>query len=323
MSWIVVPPVMTPTISGAGGCGILSSDGSAFGARLIGGSALLVDHEGVYAQADHGYVVFKVDTNWVMANRSNIKFGVTVDDTFLALQSTEINGLAWFQSGSAVCYYSGVTYGFVYSTTLAPGTAPIEYLDDDETTYLGDAFWAGTSIIGTLTARGSGRDVSADVTGVEYTPDYARWELASAGSAYDYLGEYTPVDGATEKRYVGNARWNDSDGGVWTQNSGATTQGKAYDLVRPFDLFGGGLALTLTWNAAASAYVAGAYGDSGGWWQNASAPIIGEPYTITFTVPEESEETGVNISLSHKDFVAGDLSETKADSYAFELAVMV
>jgi len=328
MPWIAVPPLSIPTLpSGlsAGGVNYLGDS-----VRFVGvKNATPTDPADGGAQPnsndiDKAVWYESLTEKWIMAtiktfgySGSQARFGIVAGAYFLQIQATEINGYAWFSDGSRKVYKS-VGYGWVYTSTLAAGVEPREWYDDDLSAYQGDAFWAGATILTSLTPRGSYRDdgLTAAITTADYTLDYERWESDTQYNAY------TAAGGATGTRYFGNATWTDGDGGTWTQRSAYRDATKAKDIHRPFSYFIGP-ELLLKWDATASAYVVGTYGDGLGWWQNASAPVAGVAYTITFTVPAGSSVTGSDIELTPSSYVDGDWIPTKAAIYALDWAVMV
>jgi len=329
MPWVAVPPISIPTDASVGSAGGLRSIGHGGGGddalpRLVGVQAADAKFPPLASEQpfsdDVGKVVFyNSDTSkWIMAAGASVKFGMVADGGFLAIQPTEINGYAWFSDGTNHVYKS-VGFGWVYTSTLDAGVEPREWRDDDLAAYQGDEFWAGTTILTSLSPRGIYLDdgSTAAITTAIYTPDYERWESDTR------YGAYTAAGGATGTWAVGNATWTDGSGGTWTQRSDHSNGTKAKDLHRPFSYFGGSSELFLQWNATASAYVAGTYGSELGWWQNASAPVAGSAYTITFAVPEESEVTGSDIELTPSSYVDGDWIPTKVAIYALDWAVMV
>lgn len=318
MAWAFAPPIVTPTLPvglSAGGLMCIGFGGTGIDSSL---RAVGVRCAGEIANGDEGMCVFynSPTEKWIMA--ADAKFGIVAAGTFLAIQATEINGYAWFSDGSRKVYLS-IGYGWVYTTALAAGVEPREWYDDDLAAWQGDEFWAGETIFASLAPRGVYKDdgVTTAITTADYEPDYERWESDTR------YGEYTAAGGATGTRYFGNATWRDVDGALWTQRSSYRDATKAKDLHRPAFPFFGIPELTLMWNTAASVYVAGTHGNASGWWQNASAPVAGVAYTITFTVPDGSEVTGADIVLTPSDYAAEDWVPTKASLYALDWAVMV
>ena len=53
-----------------------------------------------------------------------------------------------------------------------------------------------------------------------------------------------------------------------------------------------------------SKWLIGVYGSTSGWWEGAE-PSITSPTTFTFTVPEGSEVTGTNITVTYDQYVKG------------------
>ena len=106
-------PTLPSGLTAGGVAGLTSSYGYMLGcaAHQPDGSVL-----SGYYEADIGYIFWEYEDIGIIAKTSDIKFGILVDDVFLALQPTEINGSAWFKTGYAV-YYK-VTDGWVYTTTL-------------------------------------------------------------------------------------------------------------------------------------------------------------------------------------------------------------
>lgn len=318
MAWIAVPPISIPTLPIG-----FSAGGLPFVPGLVGVQAIDAKYSPKAGDQpfsdDLGKCVFynSNTSKWIMAEGKKVKFGIVADGVFLAIQPTEINGYAWFSDGSRKVYLS-IGYGWVYTATLRAGVEPREWYDDDLEAWQGDAFWGRTSLFTSLDPRGvyKGDGVTEAITTADYEPDYERWESDTQ------YGAYTAAGGATGTRAVGNATWTEGFGVTWIQCSKYSNGTKAKDLRRSYSIFSGP-ELLLTWNATASAYVAGSYGSELGWWQNASAPVAGVAYTITFTVPSGSAVTGTDIELTPSAYVAGDKIPTKAAIYALDWAVMV
>lgn len=315
MAWARVPPIKVPTLPSGLTAGGITGFTSSYG-YMLGCEAHQPDGSVIpgYYDADMGYIFWEYEDTGIIAKTSDVKFGILVDDVFLALQPTEINGSAWFKTGNAV-YYK-VTDGWVYTTTLQAGVTPIEWQDPDTDDWEGDAYWLDGN------PRGSLKDSGEDITVTDYTPDYPRWTSAT------FLGKYSPKDGATGDRFVGNATWDDNEDGTWTQRSyPPLISGKSREIYRPSSAFYGTTELVLTWDSDADAYVAGTYGSANGWWQLDGVPVQGESMTLVFTAPDpaEGEEAieGEDIVLTPGAYVRGDDLKTRAAVYGLDWAMML
>lgn len=291
--------------------------------------------------ADAGYVVIKAayPGGYVMIQQVNIPNYyalIGLSGELLTLQPTQIGG-AWWWKGAGSSIYSGV-----YTQTLAPGTTPLEYtryqhphgIDPDPALprYDGDAFYElrnhseGYEAFkrGSLSTPGAldGATAWPSAGIIRRKTDFPYWTSSTL------TGEYAPQGTATGTRAVGNATWVDNIGATWTQEVSKTRLGDygvaAAPLNRPSNFFNGWAPGRCMWNVTASAYVVGTYGALEGWWQNTVAPVRGDGYSLTFTMPAGAEMPSprpANITMTPSEYV--EKPEQRICIYAFQPGVMI
>lgn len=212
------------------------------------------------------------------------------------------NGYSSYVLDSNVLWYD-LIYGWVITTTT-PGVSPIEYWKpvdpvndpDGAGSYQGTAFYTGTppALGGSATfqARGSLRGTTKDAysgTPITITTQYQRWESATL------YGEYTAAGGASGTKYCGLPQWTDGDDNTYIRSISKTDGKYSYGNIK-YDI------TSLKW-------LIGTYGSASGWYEGSEPSKTGS-VTFTFTVPEGSELTGTNKTISFDEYVKGENTQT-------------
>lgn len=252
-------------------------------------------------------------------------FAINAGGAKLNLQPTLINGSNWWSNGSSHVYfapYENVAGGlWVFTSSLPAGSPVLEWYDDEDEAWKGDAYYTGTCPQAwgdSETWVGGG---SLKTTGGTNTMSIAFYPLA--GWESDTLtGIYTAVGGTTGTKEVGNPVWSATSPRNYMRRDLDKTAGKV-----TYALDGG----AVVWNADASAYVFGTYGSASGWWQMAAAldPETNGTLAFTYDTPSPLPEgweppEGSNISLTWDEWEGGGgvfaTNPYKADIYLADFA---
>lgn len=262
--------------------------------------------------ADAASVVVDIDGQMtVLDHPATALFALQVGVTTLDLQPTLVNGARWWAGDGAVVYYAGG--GWIYSTALGAGWPPVEWYDEENETWHGDAYYFSDDLpeffggAANFEARGS---IHGDADIVVETSDPPRWESDTV------LGVYEPVSGATGTRAVGNPEWrNFVEGSMIRSNSPDTLGRYAYRLA----------GRVIAWRGDAGAYVLGEYGSAAGWHAMAEPPEPGETATLVFAFPPEADPVpeGADIVLPWRRWTSGDGSGEVAKYYYADFARML
>ena len=266
--------------------------------------------------ADAASVVVDIDGQMmVLDHPATSLFALKVGATTLDLQPTLVNGNRWWASDGAIVHvvYRAYGGGWVYSTALGAGWPPVEWYDEENETWHGDAYYYSSDLpeffggSANFEARGS---IHGDADIVVETSDPPRWESDTV------LGVYEPVSGATGTRAVGNPEWRNFVKGSMVRSNSPDTLGR-------YKYYLGGQAIQ--WNAYASAYVLGVYGSAAGWHEMAEPPEPGATATLVFAFPPEADPVpeGADIVLPWRRWTSGDGSGEVAKYYYADFARML
>ena len=237
---------------------------------------------------------------WVISNHYGMIFLQNTNE--LIPTYININGYCSYRNPYAVILWYDVTYGWVISST--PGISPVEYwMPSDPINnpsgageYTGTAFYTGTppALGGSATfqARGSLRGTTKDAysgTAITLTTKYERWESATL------YGEYTAAGGASGTKYCGLPQWKDGSSNTYIRSVSKTSNKYTYG--------------DISYNTTYSKWLIGTYGSTSGWYEGSEPSKTGS-VTFTFTVPEGSELTGANKTITFDKYVKGENTET-------------
>lgn len=253
-------------------------------------------------------------------------FAINAGGAKLNLQPTLINGSNWWSDGSSHVYfapYENAAGGlWVFTSALPAGSPVLEWYDDEDEAWKGDAFYTGVcpqAFGDSVTWVGGG---SLKTSGNTNTKSMAFYALA--GWESDTLtGIYTAVGGTTGTKEVGTPVWSATSPYNEMSRNLVKTDGKV-----TYAMATGG---AVVWNAAASAYVFGTYGSASGWWQMASAldPETNGTLAFTYDTPSPLPEgweppAGSDIALTWDKWeggaVFGGYIRNTADIYLADFA---
>ena len=252
---------------------------------------------------DFGYKLYYSSSlsKWVISLRYGMIFLSGVNEFIPTYKN--INGYSSYIQGSNVLWYDASTIWTTWIISTTPGISPVEYwLADDPVndpsgagSYQGTAFYTGTppALGGSATfqARGSLRGTTKDAysgTPITITTQYQRWESSTL------YGKYTAAGGASGTKYCGLPQWKDGDDNAYVRSLTKTDGKYSYG--------------SISYNSTYSKWLIGTYGNVSGWYEG-SEPSKTSPVTFTFTVPDGSELTGTNKTITFDEYVKGENTE--------------
>lgn len=226
-----------------------------------------------------------------------VSFSLYTESTTLIRENGLINEKAWYRSASGALqiYYTSEFGWVMISTSFFPGYVPNEYQNEYDV-WQGQFFYSASTIPSTsstssvtFTGRGTLKNESTVPT-TEVSFFWPRWvKTTSTSSPY---GVYTAVSdsGATGTKVLGLPKW----------LSGATEFIRSLVTASWHYTYG-----SVHYDTTHSVWIIGTYGDGAGWWEG-DEPSVSSPTTFTFTVPEGSEVTGDDKTLTFSDYVLGE-----------------
>ncbi|OGV53547.1 MAG: hypothetical protein A2017_20835 [Lentisphaerae bacterium GWF2_44_16] len=259
---------------------------------------------GIDDSDDEGYKLFYHSglSKWVIAAHWGMSFIISgYYSGTCPPDYVNYNGYSSYTKYSSLWY--DLTYGWV--VTLGNlGAKPIEYWRPNDPindpsgagTYQGTVFYTGTPpALGGSAAfqargniRGSVKNAYSG-TAITLTTQYQRWESATL------YGEYTAAGGASGIKYCGLPQWTDGDGNTYIRSVTKTDGKYTYG--------------TISYNTTYSKWLIGAYGSASGWYEGSEPSKTGS-VTFTFKVPEGSEITGTNKTVTFDKYVKGENTQT-------------
>jgi hypothetical protein len=264
---------------------------------------------------DAGYNIYRT-TKYIRSQYFGNWYYVTPGGYNLYPLYQTYNGEACF--GTAYYLFYDNTYGWVLKDSFLPC---YEYWVASESHYFGDDFWSTTSLSTTKLPSEGGGSVEFKAHGYqrgstkgayEGTPRYLdfrfiRWESSNL------YGEYSPLGGASGTKYVGVPEWNSTygtnakyDRSVNVSTSNITPYQSSSGYYTYYMVIAGNATQTrnIYYRTLYSKWLIGVYNSPLGWYEG-NEPSKTEDVDFIFTVPEGSEVTGTDITVSFSAYVKG------------------
>ena len=264
---------------------------------------------------DVGYNVFRASGIYTISQYMGNWYTVSPGGLDVYPLYQTYNGEACFGTNWYL-FYTGTPYGWVIKGDMLPC---YEVWNSVAGHYYGDEFWSTGSVSTTILPSEGGAATTFKARGYQRGDTEGAYQGTDKTLAFKFVrwqssvlyGEYSPLGGASGSKFVGVPEWTSTYGDTLDKSVNVSASNTTpYQSSSGYYTYFSVIAENpypvnnIYYSTVYSKWLIGIYNSALGWYEG-SEPSKTEDVTFTFTVPEGSEVTGTNRTISFSTYVKG------------------